>query len=170
MVDEAIRLLERGLEHRTGDYRMPFYLGFNYFYFKNDRVKAAEYLTLASKIPDTPPMVATLAARFSYESGQTESAILFLEEILKNLNDPVSIETVKVRIKGLRMIRILEKATEIYKERQGRLPRDLEELVTADILRMLPTDPYGGDFYLGEDGTIRTTSNLAHHHPSPPSP
>jgi len=36
----------------------------------------------------------------------------------------------------------------------------LHELVKYSIIQEIPSDPYGGVFFLDEDGKIKTTSNF----------
>jgi hypothetical protein len=54
----------------------------------------------------------------------------------------------------------LEKAVEHFRERLGRLPRHLDELVKQGVVREIPSDPYGGTFYLTPEGGVKTTSNF----------
>jgi len=49
----------------------------------------------------------------------------------------------------------------IFKEKYGRIPKNLNELVMKGIIESIPKDPYGGEFYIDKNGTIETTSKLA---------
>jgi hypothetical protein len=40
------------------------------------------------------------------------------------------------------------------------LPRNIQALITAGIIKEIPKDPYGGSYYLTEAGSVYTTSNL----------
>ena len=64
------------------------------------------------------------------------------------------------RIGALRGIWVLEQAVEAYRGRFGFAPADLSELVKRGVLGELPTDPYGGVFYLNDQGKVWTTSDL----------
>jgi len=54
-VDDANALLDKGSRYRSWDWTMPFYAGFNSFYFLQDNEKAAAYLMEASRRPGAPP-------------------------------------------------------------------------------------------------------------------
>ena len=56
----------------------------------------------------------------------------------------------------------LEKAVLAYRKRFQTEPKKLEDLVEAGLLVKIPEDPYGGSFYLDNEGRVRTTSRLAH--------
>jgi hypothetical protein len=55
----------------------------------------------------------------------------------------------------------IEQAIAAFKERFQADPEDLGRLVNAGLLERIPDDPYGGTFYLDEQGRVRTTSKLA---------
>lgn len=160
-VDEANALLEKGMRARTWDWTLPYYLGFNYFYFKHDNVKSAHYLMEAAKRPGgSGGLVPTLAARLAHAGGETESAVAFLGEVLSKTHDESTRYIYGMRLNALKRALYLERATERFRKRFGRLPRHIEELVTQGIIRQIPQDPYGGTFYITSGGMIKTTSNF----------
>ncbi len=46
-----------------------------------------------------------------------------------------------------------------FKEREGRLPQTLRELVDRGDLDAIPMDPLGGEIILGQDGRSRSTAS-----------
>jgi len=60
----------------------------------------------------------------------------------------------------LKGILLLERSVIVYKDRFGIAPFSLKDLITAGIIAKLPEDPYGGEFYIALDGSIKTTSDL----------
>ena len=64
------------------------------------------------------------------------------------------------RAKAFEKILQIEEAIAEYKERFQTDPEDLGSLVGAGLLERIPHDPYGGNFYLDEQGRVRTTSKL----------
>ena len=69
MPREANALLDRGRRYRTEDWVMPFFMGFNAFYFLHDKPQGAAYLMEAARRPGSPSLAGLLAARLSSESG-----------------------------------------------------------------------------------------------------
>ncbi|MCI0528518.1 MAG: hypothetical protein L0Y56_13850, partial [Nitrospira sp.] len=160
MPREANILLERGLRSRTDDWFIPFFMGFNYFYFLHDDAKAATYLMEASKRPGSSSLVGLLAARLATKGGGTETAILFLRQLELETEDPVSKKDIRNRRMALEGIWVLEQVVERYRQQFGKQPEDLQILVEKGLLNQLPVDPYGGTFYLNDQGKVWTTSDL----------
>jgi len=153
-------LLERGLRHRTWDYYLPFFLGANYYFVLKDRKKAADYFAEAARRRPESPLFSTLAARVYNEADCTEYAILFLRQILQEASSPVIRDRIRKRLQALETVCLLEQAVSMYEERFKALPTSMKQLLTCGILREMPPDPYGGEFYLDNEGTVYTTSKF----------
>lgn len=160
MIREANKLLEKGSKYRDWDWMLPFFIGFNHFYFLQENDRASEYLMEASKRPDASPMFASLATRLAYKGNRTENAIIFLRQLLKDTTDERLKKEYETRLTALEKILFLEKAVTVYNERFEKAPSKLDDLVTAGIIRTVPEDPYGGKFYIDTEGSIKTTSDL----------
>jgi hypothetical protein len=160
MVAETNELLDRGIRYRSWDWLLPFYAGFNSFYFLHENERASQYFAEALRRPGASPMLASLASRLAYQASRTESAIGVLEEILKDTQDPLTRQEYEKRILALRGVLYLETAVQQYRERFGEAPTALYQLIAGQIITRLPQDPYGGDFYLDRDGSVKTTSDL----------
>lgn len=160
MPTEANALLDRGRRFRTDDWVIPFFMGFNAFYFLRDSTQGAAYLMESSGRPGSPPLVGLLAARLASQSGGTETAVAFLEQLLVETEDDITRQDIRKRLGALRGIEILDQAVQRYRMQFGRLPASPQALVEQGFLTQLPTDPYGGTFYLNADGKVWTTSDL----------
>lgn len=160
MVQEANALLLKAASVRTDDYRPYFFLWFNHSYFLKDIETATKYLEKASRIPGAPVYLVTLAARNNLESGHTESGILFLEEILKETADPTRREWIMLRLQALKTIAFLEENIATYRQKFGTQPDSLQELVNKHLIKEIPPDPYGGNFFITENGKVYTSSKL----------
>ncbi len=159
-VQEANALLEKALRYRTWDWTIPFYLGFNHFYFLQDNVRASEYLMDASKKPGAITVLASLAAKLAYRERQTENAITFLQEILKKTDNEALKKQYETRLHAMNSTLYLERAVADYRNRFHKTPSSIDELTRQGILRTIPNDPYGGTFYLDSQGGVHTTSNF----------
>ena len=158
MVVETDRLLERGSRYRDWDWLLPFFVGFNEFFFLDNYAKAADFLMEASRRPDGNPQFASIASRLALKANRTETAVLFLEETYKKTDDPRLKKHYETRILAMRAMLVIEKAVTLYVQKFGRKPLSVEDLVRTSILAGLPEDPYGGKFYLDEAGTVRSTT------------
>lgn len=159
-VKEVNYLLERGLKYRTWDHYLPFFLGFNNFYFLKDYKQASKYMEQAAKITGDP-LFTGLAARFFYESDETGIAISFLKLMIeKTWNQKVK-ETLETRLKALESVAFLERGMTRFENTYHRRPFGIEEMIVNRIIDKAPEDPYSGKFYIDEKGKIRTTSKFA---------
>ncbi|WP_461834278.1 tetratricopeptide repeat protein, partial [Desulfothermus sp.] len=157
---EAKQILKRGLKYLKNKWEIPFYLGFISFYFEHNNQEAAHYFFMAAKMPGAPAYLPFLASRLAIKGGETNIAISFLETQLKLVRDEKLRKRIEKRVIALRRIAYLEKAVAIYRKMYHQMPHDLKQLVKAHIISAIPTDPYGGSFYITKEGKVWTTSNL----------
>ena len=158
MIREANDLLSKGIKHRTWDWMLPFFAGFNHFYFLQENEKAAEFLMEASRRPSADPMLASIASKLAFQERRTETSIQFLEEMLQKTDDELTKQRFKKRIEALRGILLLEQAVEQYQRRYHDKPHSVELLVAKGMIQNVPQDPYGGKFYLDPSGSVRSTT------------
>lgn len=158
-VNETNRILEKGTRYRDWDWMLPFYIGFNSFFFLQEDEKAATFLYEASRRPGGDPRLGSLASRLAFQGNRTETAILFLEEIAEKTSDYSQKKQYETRIRALRSILVLETAIGAYKKKFGKNPFKIDELVERNILNRLPQDPYGGTYYIAQDGRVKSTTS-----------
>ncbi len=159
-LDEANRLLKKATRARPEDFRPWYLLGFNAFFFEKNAKKAAPYLRRAASLPGGPDFLKGLAARFSYYGGETDLGILYLKSILPQTTDKALRRHLTKRLAALTAMQTLERAVKAFQAKHGRLPKDLDELTRYGIIERIPSDPYGGRFYMLPNGRIYTTSKL----------
>ena len=160
MTQQALELLKFGFAHRTWDWYLPFYISFNYAFFLKDYEKAGMYLAKAAELKPEVEWYATLAARYYYEGGSTALALAYLQEMIPAARNEAIKKRLVTRAQAFEKVLQIEQAIAVFKERFQADPEDLERLVNAGLLERIPEDPYGGAFYLDEQGRVRTTSKL----------
>jgi hypothetical protein len=160
LVREANLLLEKGSQYRDWDWMLPFYVGFNHFYFLKENDQASVYLMEASRRPGATPLIASLATRLALKGKRTENAIFFLKEMLRREEDEEVKKSYRLRLEALSGILALERAVELFREKFEYFPTSLDSLVEAGLISKIPIDPYGGNFFISYDGSIGTTSDL----------
>lgn len=158
MIQEANGLLEKGSQSREWDWTLPFFIGFNYYFFLQENEKASEKLMDAYR-RNPEPTLASLASRLAFKASRTENAIAFLEEILAKTDDEPLKERYEIRLKSLRNILMLEQAVMAYKKKYARNPDKVEALIQAHLLLAVPQDPYGGNYFIAKDSTIKSTTS-----------
>lgn len=158
--EEVNLMLDYGMKYRTWDYTLPFYAGFNAAYFLKQYEPAARYMTRAAEISGNP-LLTNLAARYFFESDKSELGIRFLEMMEKGSRDEQVKKIYQLRRTALEAVVKIQAAVAMFRERNGRIPERIEELIVHGMLKKLPEDPYGGRFYLDNTGSVRTTSKFA---------
>lgn len=158
LIKETNLILERGEKYRAWDFFMPFFLGFNYFYFLKDNKNAALYFEHAARIN---PALIDYAIRFHYKANEIPLAI----SILRKMHDDIKNEDIRKqimqRINAYENALILEKAVRQYEEKFHELPEKLEYLLEKGLISQIPEDPYGGKFYFDKkENIVKTTSNF----------
>ncbi len=153
-------MLEFGMQHRSWDKMLPFFAGFNAAYFLHDYDAASRYMSRAAEVGESAAM-ARLASRYFYESGNVELAIRFLRRMEEFSHTRREAELYRMRRVALESVQRINLAVAAYRERWGHLPGSLEDLMREGLLPDAPADPYGGRFFLDDQGRVRSTSNFA---------
>ena len=159
-VQEALTILDQGRANHPGDWRFPFYTGYLHYFSLGDPVEGGKALESAAKIEGSPPYLPLLAARMFSEGRKPETALRFLTEMMRQENDPARLEVLRRRIQEViaeRDMQMLESAVEAYRQKTGRLPRELPDLVREGMIARVPEEPQGGRYLLSPDGKIRSS-------------
>lgn len=150
-------LIENGMKYRTWDADMPFYAGFNAAFILKDYAEAARLLQRASEISGNS-LYASLAMKFFNKAGEADFGIRFMDSMAKNAPDDTMRRLYQNKKRLLEGVKVISIALQRYNEKYGHNPTTITELVTEGLLLRLPKDPFGGNFYLTDEGVVETTS------------
>jgi hypothetical protein len=162
----ANQLLVKGTKYRSDDWRLPFFIGFNNFYFLKDFETASGFIMTASQMPGSPDYLKTLAARLAYYGGKSKTALLFLQEMLAETDDPLLRQRLAKRLRALELAVMIEEAIGKFKAQEKRPPHTMDELLSSGYLTEMPVDPYGGNWVMSKDGRVFSSSRFADAPPS----
>lgn len=87
-VEDGMYILEKGLVHHPGDWRLWFFKGFYLWQNYGDTIGGARALHQASIQPGAPVYLARLSATLATREGEKELAEHFLYNALKHIKDP----------------------------------------------------------------------------------
>src|SRR5581483_3943749 len=99
--EKADALLSKGVKENPEVWQLPFYLGFNEFFYLNDYKSAAEHMTQAAKIPGRPDFVPKLASRLLVQGGEPLTAVEFLERTVAQTRDEKVKEALRHRMEEI---------------------------------------------------------------------
>jgi len=87
MVERGNRLLERGISYHPLDWRNRYHLGFNYFFYLDEQLRAADVLEAAVPLEGAPDYLAPLVARLRSKRAGLQVAAAFLVQMVESTED-----------------------------------------------------------------------------------
>jgi len=157
---ESTSILEKGVTRFPQAVLLRILLAYNYSSFAKDYLKSAQILEATAKLPGAPGWVSLLATRLYAQGGNFDAASTFANQLATS-TDPETRAIFEQREKEIaleRILRTLDAAVTAFREREGRLPKDLKELQAAGLIHQMPEDPLGGQIGVGPDGRTYSTS------------
>ncbi|WP_321532029.1 hypothetical protein [uncultured Desulfuromonas sp.] len=158
-INEVNDLLDYGMKYRSWDDQLPFFAGFNSFYFLKDYPKASDYMLEAYQ-RSGKELYARLASRFLRRSGRTEAAIAFLQDQISATKEPALKKRFLQRLKTFEMILSVERAVQAFERDEGHRPLSIDELLDGKYLQNAPRDALGRSIFLDENGSVQSRSGL----------
>jgi hypothetical protein len=160
--DEAIKLLDKGMQIHPEEWRLPYDKGFAYFIYLRDYRKAGEVWLETSRMPGAPEWMAALSANALLQGGSVETAKSLWERQYAESNREDVRENARNRLLSIKVdedIWTLSFMVEKYIEQKGSPPDSLEELVRMGLIRFVPSDPSGIPYiYDRGNGEIRLSA------------
>jgi hypothetical protein len=163
LLDQSDAILRKGMEKGPYWWSFPYYIAFNYWFYRGDYATAAKYAELAARRPGASPNISHLALSLASKSGTPADAIGLLQELRATVKDEVSAARIDEQLKLAvleRDAQALEKAVARFKEEHGRSITSLHELVASGLVRALPADPFGGEYvWDAAEGKVHSSVN-----------
>ena len=155
--DLGVAVLERGVRNNPSSWRLHQELGFFHFVYLRDAKRAAEILVEASHIPGAAFWLKSLAAEILGKGGERDIARRMWREMFEQSDGAIK-ENARIHLMALDAadaVDILNGRVTLFRERMGRLPRDLGELSAAGLARGPLVDPAGIPFeYDSQTGKV----------------
>jgi tetratricopeptide (TPR) repeat protein len=151
----AIHLLERGIVANPDYWRFWEDMGFIYYWDMKDYAHAARAFQTGSERPGALPWMRVLAASVAARGGEIQTSRILWTEIARAAgNDQIrhSAEIHLAALDALEALRQLDGLLSLYRQKEGREPRSLQDLVVAGYLRGIPLDASGEPFVITPDG------------------
>lgn len=158
--DAAIRLVQYGIQHNPGDWRLYYNLGFIYSLEKKDYLAAAQAFAQGSKVPGAHPFLKILAARMAQRGGDIETSKLLWTTTYETSRDPQIKANAISHLRALQVDEVVPKLEEVvsqYTSRTGHAPENWADLVRAGYLPGIPLDPVGHPYKLVAGGRVEVS-------------
>ncbi len=161
---KAIALLQRGIAANPDEWRLWHHLGFIYYWDLQDYQKAAAAYREGAKNPKARPWMKVMAAVILEKGGSRDTSLFLWTEILNGTDDPTIRKNAKGHIDGLRAQNDMDEISRragLFRDRTGRWPATLGELVSSGLLGGTPVDPTGIPYRLQPEGRVSLDPNSA---------
>lgn len=154
-------LLKQAMRQFPEDWRWPFYMGFNAYWFDNDMKKATRMLSKSAQLPKAPTLVSSLALRMrATSSHKLGNALAFLNQLIKQQQDSNIRQILIQQKKSLITEQVLRKIEQWLNTLNTRFydQRDLKSLSQAGFI--IPSKlPDGGSITFFRKKLISSKSN-----------
>ena len=158
--DLGVKVLERGVQNNPASWRLRQELGFFHFVYLHDAKRAAEVLIEASNLPGAAFWLKSLAAEILGKGGERDIARRMWREMFEQSEGALK-ENARVHLMVLDALDradFLTARVALFRERTGRLPRDLGELQAAGLAAGPLIDPAGVAFdYDSQSGRVEVS-------------
>ena len=157
MPQQAIELMKYGIQNNPDEWHLYYNLGFIYYLDLKDYPNAAAVFLRGSEKPQAHPAMKVLAAQAAQHGGDEHTAGLLWETMYETTRDKYIRETAVWHLRALKVdqdVTKLEDLVGVYRQRYGRLPANLIEMVRAGLLPGIPVDPLGNPYKLAFNGKI----------------
>lgn len=132
----AIDLLSKGVAQFPDDLRLNLLLGYSLMTFSDRYADAARVFQHAARLPGAPEFAALLATRLYLRGDQYETALALAQSMRDAASSPEERAIYQDRVQELRderVLRELDAAGARFKEKHGRLPTGLQELLNEGL-------------------------------------
>ncbi len=160
-VADANELLEMAWKLNPDEYRLPMYIGYNYFLSSHNAEQVVKWMKIALRNPEAPRRLLWIVEEA--EKGRFSGYGSLRHIICTQCEQAEDATQKKVFCTRCRLYSILvqlEQLRERYEQQQGRPLDSVRDLVSAGYLRHLPSDPLQGEWVIMRDGRINSSLNL----------
>jgi len=155
--ERAVQLMQYGIEHNPGNWRLYYDLGFVYYTELHDFRKAGEVFDEGSKIPGAHPFMKILAASMAEHAQDFNTARLLWSAAYESSQESNIRQNAVEHLRSIQVdedVTNLQNAVTRFVQANGRIPTSLWEVVNAEHWRGLPVDPDGNPYELSLDGQV----------------
>ena len=158
-IESANSLLRLGHELYPDDYYYVFNQGYNYFIYLNDMARAYPLMYEAVSMKSAPPKVIWLVNHIATMGGGYRLGYEYTKDRLEKTKDKNMRDQFEKELRHFSNLLALSEAAEEYYKRYGKSPdKELKELVKSKLIKEIPADVYGGEYYYDEDDRIVKTT------------
>lgn len=158
-VDEAITILTEGESNLPKNWEIPYSKGTIYYINKKNYPLAAQSYINASNKPGAPDKAKFLGAVQFDRSQNYETAMLIFQGLADKSDNQYFKDRAKLFVDHYMLLDALEKMCQKFRDKEGRYPKTLDELVTKKYVPEIPKDPLDREIKYDQN-TGKVTADL----------
>jgi len=143
----VIKYLKRSLCIRD-TWKGYMYIGFLYYFYLRNYGRAVKYFKLSASMSGSRPYVKSLAFMAYYRAGRLRLAKQYLLSVYSSTKNKRRKRILRRKIRWIDTLIALNRLVKLFREREGKYPCNLEELVEKGYLKKVPPDPFGRGYYI----------------------
>ena len=154
-IEKGTALFDKGRRNNPANYHLPLEEAFIYYLYAKDYEKAADLFKEASQKPGLSDFrrasLEGMAASSHSEGGNRELSRRIWKEIYETTADEGRKEFALRNLKEIDAMDIEDRLTEALREyinRYNELPKSIDGLKDAGIIKQVPKEPLGGEFII----------------------
>jgi len=148
---QANSILRKGVAALPEKWELPFFLGFNHFYYLHEYSEAANALKMASKAPGAPSWLGHLASVLAAKSGNIYAGLIWLKAMHAGEKDEAVKRSYENDIADFETALEVQKSIFSFRKTYGHAPFTLDELI-PEFLRGIPV--FKGNYRLKWDPPV----------------
>lgn len=164
--DAGLDLLRRGAVMRPDAWELPYEMGMIYLLNRPEdphaHRRAGACFAMAAARPGAPDFIREVAGALGEEYDIAELERKMWVNVLEHGDHMLRglAEHKLVLVELREFTRAATALAQAYQQETGHAPRDLQDLADAGALLAVPEDPLGGEFFVGPEATVYSTSVL----------
>ena len=164
-IESANSLLRLGHELYPDDYYYVFNQGYNYFIYLNDMEKAYPLMYQGASMKNAPQKVIWLVNHVATMGGGYRLGYEYTKDRLEKTKDKNMRDQFEKELRHFaNLLTLTEAAEEYYKRYKTSPDKELKELVRSNLIKEIPEDVYGGEYYYDEEARIVKTTTQGDRH------
>jgi tetratricopeptide (TPR) repeat protein len=159
--DQAVAILEKGLETSPDKWQYWQDIGFVYYWTEHDYPKAAAAFARGADIAGAPWWLRSLAASTLAKGGDRAASRLLWQQLGETANNEYARNAARLKLAQLEAIEIIErlqKGIDAFAARRGAPVTAWSDLIAAGMIRDVPLDPAGVPYELQSPSRVTVSA------------
>jgi tetratricopeptide (TPR) repeat protein len=142
-VNLAPPILKKGMEANPDSWEIPYWYGYDHYFYLDDSDTAAIYFTEAARKPGAPKTNWGILVNVAREAGHYEKAYWALQVMYDSAKSEKIKNIYAKKLVQLQNIFLIQKAADAYQQEKGAYPAALGEIIEKGYMEEIPEDPMG---------------------------